>query len=178
MEMEDIQFGARDGLQNALVKWAAESRVVLRREFLCVGICDRQENTGSARFDRTARMSNFGLGNNVERAEKYLWILLLEAQYLFLRRQLLRHVPRIENRLDEVFSAIEAVADQLKRADLRRERVLLHLQLVPFGSRLWIRKVAHDFHDVGTIIVVEFERSPCMRLGVSQAEMMPQAEGR
>lgn len=69
-------------------------------------------------------------------------------------------------------------ADQIERANPRREGILLRFHFPPVAGRLGVREVTHHLHDIGAVIAMEFQRGRRVILGRLQAEVMPESKRR
>ena len=96
------------------------------------------------------------------------------------RGKILRHLPRIEKRLDEVRLPGESIANLFERDNLLRKRIFLLPQHVPFRLRLRIRIIAHHLHQVSVELLVKRERRARVLLaGLRRIqEVMPETERR
>src|SRR5579863_6636618 len=103
---------------------------------------------------------------------------MLQAPDFFDRRQILRHFPGVEKRLDEVRLPSESIANLFERNDLLGKWILFLFEHVPFGLWLRVRIVTHNLDQVGVEFFVKRERGACVLLaGLRRVqEVMPETE--
>src|SRR5687767_14458999 len=102
-------------------------------------------------------MVRFRLRNDLQSIQQRLRLLRFQPEHFVFTRELCGDTPRIEDRLDEVHFAIEAVANELERLDLRGKGTLLLFELIPSARRLRIRVIAHHFDKIGMELAPEVQ---------------------
>jgi len=120
-------------------------------------IRDRYKHSGGAGCDRTARVICFRFRDHLQRVQQGLRLLVLQFPDFFHRGKILRHFPRIEERLDKIGAPGQSVADLFERYDLLGKWIFVLLQRVPIGLRLGIGIITHHLHQIGVKLLVKLE---------------------